>query len=179
MTCNYATNVPVNPAAKSGRLFSLICSLFGKQTCTVQYEEVSIKSCMFWQQYMNTDPHSELHFTLIREHKQSVISVSDHIPISEIIDCLDNISTALNEHIVLSITLLLMSCVCICVCVWLSEFMDNYTFHSNGQPWKAGTGLTYLGRCFIVSALPHASLSLSWVWLWTCGFWSNSFKSCY
>lgn len=38
--------------------------------------------------------YSELHFTLITEHQQNIISVA----ISEINDCPDNISTALCEH---------------------------------------------------------------------------------
>lgn len=84
---------------------------------------------------------SELHFNLITEHQQSVISVTNHIPISEIIDCPDNISRALNKHIALSIMLLLwLSLACVCVRSW------EHTFHSNGMPCKAGTGLTYLGR---------------------------------
>lgn len=57
---------------------------------------------------------SDMHFTLITEHQESVTSAANHIPISEFIDCPDNISTALSEHIVLLIMLLLwMLCVSI------------------------------------------------------------------
>lgn len=57
----------------------------------------------------------------LRSNNRTSTSV---IPISEFIDCPDNISAALSEHIVLLIMLLLrMLCVCVCVCV--SEAMDN------------------------------------------------------
>lgn len=43
----------------------------------------------------------------IYERRQSVTSVTIHVPISDIIDCPHNISTVQNEQIVLLIMLLL------------------------------------------------------------------------
>lgn len=97
---------------------------------------------------------------LITVHQQNVTSATDHIPIGGFIDCPDDISTALSEHIVLLIILLLwMVCVCVCVCV--AEAIDNYIFPSNVQPRKAGTGLTNMGKvltCVIIASLPPICL---------------------
>lgn len=79
--------------------------------------------------------------SILTEHQQSVTGATNRIPIGFFIDCPHDISAALSEHIVLLIVLLLWL---LCECVRLS--VDNCIFPpSNVQPWKAGTGLTYLG----------------------------------
>lgn len=81
----------------------------------------SVNSCMSTTETQRSFYQSELHFTLITEHQQSVTSAANHIPIRGFIDCPDNISAALTEHIVLLIMLLLWTLVCVrvFVCVYL------------------------------------------------------------
>lgn len=77
---------------------------FGEKKTNIRSNQTIHKHCSLY--------YSELHFTLITEHQQSVTSGADHIPVSEFIDCPDNISTSLNGHIVLSI---MLPCVCVCL----------------------------------------------------------------
>ena len=122
--------------------------------------------------------YSEPHFTLITGHQHGVISVT----ISEIIDCRDNISTGLNEHIVLSIKLLLwLSCGCLCGCVFgcvcgcLNPWTITLYTVTGSSRWPE-QGWHILGRYWIVPAPLHTSLL---VWLWTFDFYTNLLKSYY